>query len=138
MVEISFDTGAASGSVSIDGNIIYGTDFAISRYGQVSQRTGDGALVTYDNSGLNILSGKIVIKNVSYADGVLLRDWLYTKAIFELNKFDITVPSEVDLGEGKGSDISDANFVGTDDKGVFRYIAPGLYSIEFPYSYIKT
>ena len=136
MVTITFDCGGGD-SVSIDGQIVYGTKFADRRYNQYGMRTADGSLVVYD-TGLNVVSGEIIIKNVSYTDGELLRTWLHEKAIFQKNKFDITTPDGVDLGEGKGEDIIDANFEGDSDNGVFQYSAPGLYKITFPYTYVRS
>ena len=136
MVNITFDCGGGD-SVIFSGQIVYGTKFADKRYNQYSMRTADGSLVAYD-TGLNVVAGEIIIKNVSYADGELLRTWLHEKAIFQFNKFDITTPDDVDLGEGKGDDIIDANFNGNDDSNVFQYTVPGLYKIVFPYTYVRS
>ena len=136
MVTITFT--AATGGVSIDGQVVYDSYFADDRFNQTTQRTADGALVTYDVAGKNIVNGEIVIKNVTYADGELLRLWIMNKAIYMQNSFTITTPVGIDLGEGKGVNISSANYMKKDMKGVLKYRIPGIYLVTFPYSFVRT
>ena len=137
MVDIVFDTGGTGNSVTVTGHVVYDSFFGDERYGQHSLRTGDGALVTYDNAGINVVEGEIVIKNVTYENGEQLRTWIRRKAVYKLNAFSITVPTGVDLGEGKGINLAGVNFNDDTDKKVFKYEAPGLYTIKFPYTYVR-
>jgi len=132
METIIFDCGGGN-SVSIDGEFVYESTFHDERHNQFLKKTAEGMAIAYDISGTNIIEGIIVIKNVSYADGELLRTWLYEKAVFQLNSFSVTTPSGVDLGEGKGASLTNVNFNKKNDSGVFRYIEPGIYKIKFPY-----
>lgn len=136
MVDLIFDIGGSGGDVTVTGQVVYGTKFYDERYNQYSMRTAEGFIVTYD-TGTNIVIGEIIIKAVSYINGEQLRTWLHDKAIYMLNKFSITVPPEVDLGEGKDGDLTAVCFNGKDDKGVFQYNPPGIYKIKFPYTYVR-
>ena len=66
-----------------------------------------------------------------------IRDRLHDKAIFALNSFTITPPAELDLGKGKGVVIADCNFIGHDDKGIFKLVVPGDFKIKFPYTFVR-
>jgi len=135
MVTISFV--ATGGSAVIVCSIVYGTSFSDSRLGQSTIISGDGIPVTYDVSAKNTVNGEIHMKFVEYANGEELRTWIRTKAIYHLNSFQIVVPDEVDLGNGKGVDIATAWYTKDDDKDVFEYVAPGQYNIKFPFMFIR-
>jgi len=135
MADIVFT--AASGAVTFTGIVVYESNWADSRFNQTSQRTTDGTLVTYDVAGQNIINGVINVKNVTYADGELLRTWIREKAIYMLNNFTITIPIGVDLGNGKSVDILAANFTRKNMNGVLKYRIPGIYTIKFPYTYVR-
>lgn len=134
-INITFTSGIYP--ITISGTVVYGTEFWDDRYGQKTLRTGDGALVTYDNAGINIVNGKIVIKNVSYADGEILREWIQKRIKFRLNNFIITVPADVDLGQGKGVNLVNVIFDEDTTKGLLKYKAPGNYDVNFPYTYVR-
>lgn len=136
MVNITFDKGGDS--IIVTGQIVYGTIFEDERWGQYALLTGDGQLVTYDNTGVDIVEGEIIIKAVDYTNGEALRLWIREVAVYKLNKFSVVVPNGVDLGNGKGLNLSNVNYNKFDMKGVFTYKAPGLYDIKFPYTYART
>jgi len=135
---------APSGSVDVGCTIIYGTTFSDKRYSQVAQRTGEGDLRVYD-TGVNVVTSDILMKNVSYTDGELLRTWIREKAIYQLNSFSVTVYNEdgsvnqeVDLGNGKGQTLYNVQLTKDTDKGFFKYNVPGLYKIKLPLTYVRS
>ena len=131
MVTLNFDTGIED--VDVTGTVVYATDFEDERFGQHSHITGDGDPVAFDFSGFNIITGVIVIKGVIYTEGLALRTWLHDEAIFALEEFIITTPDGIDLGLGKGVNLTSVKFKGKSDNGVFKYSQPGIYTINFPY-----
>ena len=137
MVDTVFDLGGSGNSVTVTGQVVYGTIFEDERWGQHSLRVGDGSLVTYDNAGINVVNGEIRIKAVEYANGEELRTWIREKAVYKLNQFTITTPSGVDLGNGKGNSLLNVNYDKFDMKGIFKFKAPGLYDIIFPYTFVR-
>jgi hypothetical protein len=96
-------------------------------------------LITYDTHGFNVVDGDLLIKNVSRADGDALRTWIHTKAVFQLNVFDIeTDNDQVDLGEGQGEDLVGVKFGQLNDKGVIKLVPPGNYTVKFPFTYVRS
>ena len=139
MAVITFDTLAVGGSLDlVTPTVVYGTDYFDKRYSQHKFRTGDGALVTYDGAGKNVVEGVIVMKGVGWDEGGSLRTWLRTKAVYALNSFTITpASSELDLGLGKGIAVTGCNYTKDDDKGVFIHQTPGVFKINFPYTFVR-
>jgi len=134
MVTVTFT--ATDGSVEVVGQVLYDSKYHSERYNQRSMRVASDDLITYDNKGY-VVKGVLTIKNVSYEDGELLRTWLHEKAIFQLNKFTIVTSSDdINLGIGKDITLTEVNFVGDNDSGVFKYRMPGFYIIKFPYTYL--
>lgn len=132
---ITFNSVIGGGSVTISAVIVYGSKFGEKRISQTSVETVDGSLITYD-TGSEVVQGEIIMKNVSYVDGELLRTWLRTKAVYQLYEFTITTDSsEVDLGEGKGIILSGVKYNKKDTLNVFNRKAPGNYEVKFPYRY---
>lgn len=120
-------------TVTVNRNPSYDSDFSFRRANQYSQETVDGALKTYDG-GPNILIGEIVLRNVSKAEGDALRNFIKTTVLFELYQFTITPPANTDIGGGVGTALTTVNFAGGQDlKGLFKYSAPGTYTITIPY-----
>jgi len=137
-ISITFDTGGGGGSITlVTPTVIYGTDYFDMRFSQHTLRTGDGEEVTYDGAGKNVVEGDIVMKGVLWSEGDAFRTWVRTKAVYALNKFTITPPSGLDLGLGKGVAIANCNFIGDDDKGVFKHVVPGVFKIKFPYTFVR-
>jgi hypothetical protein len=143
MVDITFDTENPLGSVTIRGTLVYGTEFNDTRFNQSSERMATGEFRVYD-TGLNIVAGGLLMKNVSYAHGELLRTWIREKAVYMLNPFKISVkdckgnPADADIGNGKGVDIVGAQLTTQRDKDILKYRAPGLYQVKFPYTYVRS
>ncbi len=135
-VIITFDTLAVGGSQAITAPaIVFGTDYNDTRYNQITLRTADGDLVTYDN-GVNIVNGVLSLRGVTYADGQLLKTWINDKAVFALNSFTISSDSSsLDMGLGKGTPVTGCTLLTKSDKSIFRYVSPGIYTIKFPYSF---
>ena len=140
MVNITLDNGEVNGSITISATLVYGTQFSDKRFNQSALRIATGEYRVYD-TGNNVVMGEMVAKNVSYEDGELLRAWIREKIVFQLKQFSIVLDTsceEVNLGNGKGIDIVDASFTSDTDKSVFKYSAPGLYKLKFPYTYVRS
>jgi hypothetical protein len=133
MVDFVFTTG--TDVVTITGSPTYSTSFEIKRLFQSTTRTIDGGIVTYDGSGIDIVEGNLYLKAVSYSHGEALRTWIRTKIVYSKNTFSITVPNEVDLGMGKGINLSNVTFPKKGDSGVFSFTPPNNYKINFPFTY---
>ena len=137
MVTMTFKT-LAGGALVIDCQVVYGTVFDDERYNQFSARMGDGTLRTYD-TGRNIVKGIIIMKAVSLVQGELLRTWIRADAIFQLNTFTITPShSSIDIGNGDGVAVTGANFIGLSTEGVFEKLSPGIYKLNFPFSFVRS
>lgn len=136
MVDVTFNTGSSALVVSCQ--VIYGTIFNDERYNQFSNRMADGALITYD-TGLNIVNGLILMKAVSIAHGELLRTWIREDAVFQLNNFSI-IPGNalIDIGNGAGVTILNANFKGLTTEGVFEKHPPNIYKVNFPFTFVRS
>ena len=121
------------GTVTITRNPSYGKSWWNSRPGQDKIITADGGHVVYD-SGFNELKGVIVLNNVSKAEGDSLRTYITGTAVYEQNSFTITPPANTDIGGGVGTALTSCYFDGGSDlDGVFEFVAPGSYNIQFPY-----
>ena len=134
MTTITFDTGLVNGSVSLVGNIVYGTEWFEKRYNQSTVRLATGELRTYD-SGLNIVEGVISIKNVSRDNGNAFNEWVRDYAIFQFRPFTITVPAGVDLGNGLGVNILNARLTASDTKKIAKFVVPEKFQFKIPYTY---
>lgn len=140
MVDITFDIGGVLGSVTVHGTLVYGTKFNDTRYNQSSQRLATGEYRVYD-TGVNVVTGEMLLKNVSYTNGEEFRAWLREKAVYQLNPFSIVLDTscdQVDLGNGKGVDILNAQLTKKDDKDILKYVVPGLYTMKIPYTYVRS
>lgn len=152
-VSVTFtQTSNGSQAVTISAAVVYGTNFYDKRLNQYTLRTADGGTVVYD-AGPDQVHGVMVMKNVSYSDGENFRKWIrgdYSGGTDEgitygKSKFKISALTDIDLGIGKNTELSvaggateDAYYDGDIDmSGVFDYLAPGLYKINFPYRFIR-
>lgn len=122
---------ASPEAIAIVGNIIYGTDYKNKRLNQVTNLVASGKPYTLD-SGITVKDIVIKIKGVTYDNGKAFRDWIKGEIVFSLYPFSVTVPAGLDLGFGKGVNISSAWFLQKDEDGVFQYKEPGIYNINFP------
>jgi len=133
MVDVVFNQ---SGNVcGIVGEVVYATDFWFEKNGQVQYITGDSAIVVYDYSAPEMLFAELVVKNVSYADFLLLQTWIREKALYRLNTFTITCNPNtyINLGLGRGVNITNAHYNKSDTEGIFKITPPGIYEIKFPF-----
>ena len=138
MVSVIFDTLLSGGAITVTvPSVVYGTDYSDQRYAQHSLRTGDGNLVVYDGAGKNVVDGSVIMKGVSTYMGEDFKIWLRDEAVFGLNKFTITPPALLDLGLGRGVPVINCNFMKDNDAGVFKYVVPGVYKVNFPYSFVR-
>lgn len=118
------------------GRIIYGTKFKNERWNQVANRTLDAKL-NVDDNGMVVVTGQIKLKGTDDSVGFGFRDWILTYAIFQLNRFSMTPPIDIDLGLGKGVPIPFANFTKADDSSVFEDAPPDVWIINFPYNFVR-
>ena len=123
--------------VTIDGVVVYGSDFWDKKKNQFSERNLSGTDITYSIDD-TVCEGILIIKDVSYLFAQSLKFWLRDKAVFKENTFTIaTNHADINLGSGKGVTITGVNFIKEDDKGVFNYEKPGIYTVKFPYRFIR-
>lgn len=128
---------AASASVAIDCKVVYGTDFFDIRLNHHHLETADGTDITYD-IGPTKTHGTILMKNVQPAARDLLLDFIWDKLVFSKNKFTISAISGVDFGLGRGVQVTNCLWDGGDStKGVFTHMAPGIYTVNFPYKFTR-
>jgi len=138
MVTVTFTlTASPFTAVSFDGQVVYGTKFGDTRYNQHSLRVASGNLITYD-TGVNVVEGEIIVKNVTYADGELLRTWIHDSAVFQQNSFTISAIPEVDFGKGKNTAVTNVKFGARDTNDTFKYSAPGIYKLNIPYTFVRS
>lgn len=123
------------GTATITKDPAFGSQFHLMRLNQETKITADGGHVTYDN-GPNVLIGNIMVKNILKSEADTLRTFIKDTAIFQKVSFTINISTltNTDLGEGSGTNITNAFFDGgTDLNGVFELIAPGTFNLNFPY-----
>ena len=125
------------GSIDLVGNVVYGTDYYDKRINQITQRTLDGALLTYD-SGTNICFGTLKMENLTKSNGQDLKAWIRDKAVFSLNSFTITPPSGVDLGLGEGIAVAGVKLLATDYKDMLTFKAPARWSLVMNYQFVRS
>lgn len=130
-------TSLAGGSVSVNGSIVYGTDFYLVRLNHFKLEMADGSDKVYDLGPTKVV-GVIVMKNVSYSDGEALRVFLSETCLFDYYRFNISAISKLDLGMGKNTGVGRARYGGGRTlEGVLSYSAPGIYNVKLPYYFIK-
>lgn len=138
MATVTFTELSTSQAVSITGSIIYGTDYYVKRLNQFSLEISDGNDVVYD-AGPNIVIGTLMMKGISYQEGLDFEDWLENNLIFQKNLFSIGGIQGVNLGNGLNTGISGARYTGgRTTEGVLKPVAPGTFNLNFPYKFKKT
>jgi len=119
-------------------NIVFGTLWEDETINQFEMRTVDGADVIYDGGGPIICHGNMILKNLSYTDGIALIGWVRSTIIFAYNRFTIGAVANTDLGKGKNTQITNCRWDGGPSmKGLAAYDAPGIYTINFPYRFTR-
>lgn len=140
MVNITLDTGSVGGNVTFTGSVVFGTKFSDRRVNQHTQFLASGQKRVYD-TGFNMVSGILKVNNLSYDDGEALRTWLHDEAVYQLNSFTIHIEdwygnvTDIDLGLGRGVDITDATLTESNDENIFNYRAPFNYDITLPFEF---
>ena len=136
MHSVTFDKSGTS--VTIDGTIVYNADsFSDNKNNQYAKRNLNGNLITY-STGNTICNGLLVMNNVSHTDYKLLETWIKDTIVFMQYTFTLSeAGSDVDLGKGAGVSLTSVRFTETDLNGVFKYEAPGVYVLKFPYRFIR-
>jgi hypothetical protein len=131
-MSVTFDAGSGH-TATISRNPSHPLDWYPMRYNQSSTPTADGAKATYDG-GPTVIKGTLIFNGVDFAEGVALRTWLITYAVYEKNSFTITPPGSTDIGAGAGTALTTAYFNGGNSlEGVFVMTGGGLWNITFPY-----
>jgi hypothetical protein len=120
--------------ITVNGTIIYGTDHSYERKNQQRRETIDGTDIVYDR-GPSIGYGILMIKQVSYAEGVAFREWIRDTIIFQKELFSILPPSNTDVGGGKGVQVDDCRLLSINTDEMFEFLAPGIYSITLKYKF---
>lgn len=135
MITLTFSQ--STNTVDVVGKVVYGTDFWDDRRNQYELDVADGNDVVYDN-GPTICHGVLVMKAVTYAYGDAFRTWLRTYALWAYNTFTISAVANLDLGKGKNTQLTSVRYDGGASlKGVFTFVSPGYYDINFPYRFTR-
>ena len=134
MVSVVFT--AASGSVTVDGHIVYESEYDIERLNQYSLLLPDGTDLVYDN-GINKVYGTLVIKGVSKEQGLAFESWVREKIVWQLHGFTISAVADFNLGNGFGFGATNVRYDGgTKMSKILKYISPGEYELRFPYKFV--
>lgn len=125
-------TDNGSKSVILLGKIVYGTDFYIKRINHFTLPIVDGTEKVYD-AGPKKIYGNIVMKDISVSNKDELLSWITDDIIFSKNRFTINSVTGVNWGNGVSSPVYNCRFPQSDTKDIFEFLAPGKYTINFPY-----
>lgn len=127
-------TNVALDPITLNGNIVYGTENYIKRINQKRIETIDGGEVVYD-AGPNKGYATLLIKHVSYDEGIAFRTWVATEINFMKETFIISALTNIDLGLGKNTLVPGCRLVKSDTSGMFEFVAPGVFNIEINYTF---
>jgi hypothetical protein len=130
MVTVTLTQGA--NVVNIVGSLGFGSQFYHIPINHLKVDLSDGTDIVYFG-GITRIVGNIELKGVSYSQGNALRNWIINYASYQENTFTISAIVNVDLGRGLNTALTLVKFGKTDLEGVFEYIAPGMFNINFPY-----
>jgi len=131
-------TDNGSTAVAVSCNIVYGSDFWDETLNQEELLTVDGVDVVQDSGGPIITHGVLMLKNLSYADGIALMGWLRSNIKFAYNRFSISAVTNTDLGKGKNTIVTNCRYDGGQTmNGIFSFTAPGIFSVNFPYRFVR-
>jgi len=125
------------GTVTINRNPSFGTQWWSRRLNQSRIETADGGFVVVDN-GPDVVEGVLVLVNVDKTEAESLRTYLTGTAVYCKNSFTMTPPANTDLGNGNGTAITVNLFSDPTMGGIFDFIAPGMYNIRLPYRKVNT
>ena len=116
----------------LTGKLVYGTNFYIKRMNHFILPIVDGTEKVYD-AGPKKVYGNILMKDISVSNKNTFLTWLTDTIVFSKNRFDISGLSNVNWGVGINSTLQNCRFTQSDTKDVFELLAPGKYTINFPY-----
>jgi hypothetical protein len=120
-------------AVTIHKNPSFSSDYFPRRLNHKTISSADGGRATYDNGPEEII-GVLVIKNVNDTDKAALETFLRQTAIYGLNSFSITPPSNTNVGAGKGVALASSYYNGGNTlEGVFTHNPPDIWDIKLPY-----
>lgn len=139
--KIVFDI-TTSNPITLDGNIVYGSDFHVRPINQELVIALDGLSHVVGSSTVNeIIEGKLVLKNVTYEQGNAFKKWVVKQANVNGQDISITITQNgesLDLGKGDGvaivlADNCKFNIVST--KGLLVPEPPKVYTVTIPYTF---
>jgi len=120
-----------------DCSVVFGTEWSDKILNQFELDTVDGGTVVY-SAGPNKCTGLILLKNLSYADGLELYEWIRDDIDCAKSRFTIAAVANLNLGKGKNTAITNARWAGGPDlKGYFEFVPPGFYNVKFPYTFVR-
>ena len=127
--------------------VVFGTDWYDRRLNHYAVQTVDGSFTSFD-LGPTMVYGTIVMKDVSVTDASSLRTFIKDTIVFTKRSFSISQFSSgstpfatglgVDLGLNPGVTITSVKYIKTDTEGVFNFVAPGKYDVNFPIVYRRS
>ena len=143
MVQLSIQKtidGVPSGApFSAEVMMVYGDGFFDARSNQVSLRTLDGVIHTFD-TGVTVTYGDLTIKALSPSVKIALETYIRDTLLFNTYQFTIGIGgADVDLGLGVGVDVTGCNFADQFNtlSGMFQHRAPGIYHAKIPYTFVR-
>lgn len=132
------NVGVVIGTVTINGNIVYGTDWYSSMYNQNVVETLDNGEVCSGTSELKRI-GKIVMKSLTYSEGIALKDFLETDLKYRGYYLGININgASLDIGKGLGVNIvysHKCKLIDINGESLLNRRAPGDYDVTFRYRF---
>jgi len=122
----------SGGTVILNGSISYGTEYFHKRIGQFSTTAMSGAEYMYD-SGFTKISGILMVRAVSKAEGLALRTWIKDVIKFRLNTFAIFIPG-IDVGGGTSATLNGCRLAESDSQGVLKAVPPDNFDVRLEYT----
>lgn len=119
-------------STSLTGKLVYGTDFYIKRINHFMLPIVDGTEKVYD-AGPKKVYGNILMKDITVSNKNSFLTWVTDTIVFSKNRFTISGLPNINWGAGVNSTLQNCRFPNSDTKDIFEFLAPGKYTINFPY-----
>jgi hypothetical protein len=126
------------GSVTIGVNPTHETRFDYRKQSQLTNEFENGTFETFA-SGRTMIDVTLVMEYVSEEDWSSLMTWLNDSVLYSRFSFVVSPPSHLDLGLGKGVDITDATYTGpANTQELYTSVGRlGRKNITFKFSYPK-
>ena len=119
-------------SIELNGSVPYGTEYFHKRIGQFSVTAMSGAEYVYD-SGFSQVSGILMVRSVSKAEGLALRSWIKTNLNFRENYFSIQA-NGIDFGAGISVTRTACRISETNSQGVLKAVPPDNLDVRLEYT----